>query len=1033
MGGTVFRMTTAGVYSLVAEFPANRSLGVDPRPGLVEASPGVFFGTCDRGGASGLGTVFKVTTTGGLTLVHEFNATDGRAPGQLVLGSDGVLYGTAIVGQYNGCLFSITTSGTFTKIADFPSGYGVGDCGLTEGNDGNFYVMAFYISDPSRVVPKNRSLRISKAGVFTPLAEVGWGFGNNRLTLGNDGDFYGVATEGGPDRMGTVYKMTTDGYPITLATFNRASGFGPCGRLALGADGNFYGATRHGGADEGTVFRVTPAGELTTLAYFINRANGTAPYGGVTLDSAGHAWGTTITGGTYDRGTVFRLDVGAAAAPSPLNVQPEVPAALEFVSHPAAQTVFEGATVQLSVKTRGGNGARSYIWRKNGAGMSDGGKVQGANTPVLKLTNVTPADQASYSVVVTDLDSQITSNAALLRVRLIDADEDGVRDIHDQYPDTAPGAVVNAQGGSLEQIAALGGYLSGEAVTPTVIHHFPAISNPGHGLVRGPDGSFYGASPEGARMSDGTYRIGSVFKVAPNGTVTTLASMTHATGYYPTSRLVLASDGNLWGVAAHGGLHGLGTIYKVATTGAGGIIPVFHFNGANGAQPYQFVQGGDGALYGLTSFQGGSQPNTNENWGAFFKITTAGVYSLLTTIPASLGSPINGLAQGPDGAFYGGTGRMPNVTQPTTGELVRIASDGSTFTVKVLALLPGMIGPNPLTTGPDGRLYGLTERGGTMNFGAAFRAQISLDGTSATVTTLASFTVTNGMLPLGGLTLGGDGLFYGTTSKGGAFEGTVFQMTPAGAVTTLAHFTDRDSTGTGPAGALVIDDDGRLWGTACGGGAHDGGVIFRVDPAAPSISAVMNLKLQPQSQTIDTGKPVTFTAAATRGNDGVKTWLWRKNGKALVNSKQVSGVRTPTLTLANVRKADAGAYDVVVVSKKGRSVQRAISEQAILTVNVVDTDGDGVSDDADKYPGTAPGDAVNKAGASIAQLVPESGPRPGVAWKNHAAYVAAVTRTANTFRLAKLISATQSRDIVRAALNSSAGSPPAASLTVTAQ
>src|SRR2546426_1944747 len=88
------------------------------------------------------------------------------------------------------------------------------------------------------------------------------------------------------------------------------------------------------------------------------------------------------------------------------------------------------------------------------------------------------------------------------------------------------------------------------------------------------------------------------------------------------------------------------------------------------------------------------------------------------------------------------------------------------------------------------------------------------------VRTLVNFNWTNGALPVGGLTLGPDRNFYGTTMYGGVFEGTVFKVTSDGALTTLAHFTSRPS-GVRPYGGVTFGRDGSLYGTTITGRSEE--------------------------------------------------------------------------------------------------------------------------------------------------------------------------------------------------------------------
>jgi hypothetical protein len=81
-----------------------------------------------------------------------------------------------------------------------------------------------------------------------------------------------------------------------------------------------------------------------------------------------------------------------------------------------------------------------------------------------------------------------------------------------------------------------------------------------------------------------------------------------------------------------------------------------------------------------------------------------------------------------------------------------------------------------------------------------------------------------------------------------------------------------------------------------------------------------------------------------------------------------------------------------------------------------DDDSDGVADAADACPGTAPGAVVNGRGCSIAQLAPCN-----ANWRNHGAYVLAVTRAVALFVAARLITLHEGLRIIQAAATSSCG------------
>ena len=76
-----------------------------------------------------------------------------------------------------------------------------------------------------------------------------------------------------------------------------------------------------------------------------------------------------------------------------------------------------------------------------------------------------------------------------------------------------------------------------------------------------------------------------------------------------------------------------------------------------------------------------------------------------------------------------------------------------------------------------------------------------------------------------------DGNFYGTTSGGVSGLGTVFRMTPSGAVTVLHAFTGRPTDGANPMAALIEAADGTFYGTTSAGGASNNGTVFQLTPS----------------------------------------------------------------------------------------------------------------------------------------------------------------------------------------------------------
>jgi uncharacterized repeat protein (TIGR03803 family) len=109
---------------------------------LVQGTDGNFYGTTRSGGLIGNGTVFKITASGTLTTLHNFDGTDGTAPNALVQATNGNFYGTTAAGgaSGHGTVFEISPSGMLTTLASFNLTDGANpEAGLIQATDGNFY------------------------------------------------------------------------------------------------------------------------------------------------------------------------------------------------------------------------------------------------------------------------------------------------------------------------------------------------------------------------------------------------------------------------------------------------------------------------------------------------------------------------------------------------------------------------------------------------------------------------------------------------------------------------------------------------------------------------------------------------------------------------------------------------------------------------------------------------------------------------------------------------------------------------------
>ncbi len=298
--GTVYKVTPRGVQTVLYNFTNGGTAGTNPTGGLVEGSDGNYYGTTSGGGPGLGGTLFKITSTGTLTVMHAFGSGDGSAPGQLIIGKDGNFYGTTTGGFFgNGTVFRMTPDGTFNVLYSFKgSPDGASPAGpLLQASDGNFYGIT-----------------------------AGGGTGNCAPTLTTN--------------CGTVFKLTPTGQETVLHSFAGSpdDGMASCilctfssEGLTEGPNGNIYGVTMAGGSYTGgncgsgcgTLFVITPDGTETVLQSIVGvwdgSGDGWAPTGALLQTSPGVFVGTMFYG-VSGWGSVYQFTAPQAVTPPTVSI-----------------------------------------------------------------------------------------------------------------------------------------------------------------------------------------------------------------------------------------------------------------------------------------------------------------------------------------------------------------------------------------------------------------------------------------------------------------------------------------------------------------------------------------------------------------------------------------------------------------------------------------------------------------------------------------------------------------------------------------
>jgi uncharacterized repeat protein (TIGR03803 family) len=334
-------------------------------------------------------------------------------------------------------------------------------------------------------------------------------------------------------------------------------------------------------------------------------------------------------------------------------------------------------------------------------------------------------------------------------------------------------------------------------------------------VIRDSQGNLYGTT-----IAGGASNLGTVFKLAPDGTETVLYSFIGAPdGLIPRGRLAMDLQGNLYGVTQLGGAYNYGTIFKVTPGGAETVIHSFD----SGDYPRAgLIIDATRDLYGATTGGG-------FGYGTVFRFRTVrsavhkdGFTQLYRFAGGEDGAdPEGDLLRDENGNLYGTT-HSGGAHQ--RGTVFRLGIDGSRT---VLYAFSGSDGSDPgagLTLDQEGNLYGTTIDGGDFGVGNVF--SLSPNGV---LTTLYAFKGgTDGAYPDGNLIRDEQGNVYGTTAQGGdRLLGEVFEVSPDGNLTVLHSFAG-GSDGDSPNGTLITDGQGNLYGTTYYGGKHDAGIVFSI-------------------------------------------------------------------------------------------------------------------------------------------------------------------------------------------------------------
>jgi uncharacterized repeat protein (TIGR03803 family) len=338
-------------------------------------------------------------------------------------------------------------------------------------------------------------------------------------------------------------------------------------------------------------------------------------------------------------------------------------------------------------------------------------------------------------------------------------------------------------------------------------------------------GNLYGAANNGGNKAGGA-GAGVLFKVDTSGHETVLYTFTGGNDGAEPNGVFRDGKGDLYGTTSDGGASGAGVVFEVDTLGHETVLYTFTGGNDGGSSDAGVILGQDGNLYGTTNGGGSS------NLGVVFKVDTSGHETVLHTFqrgPEGNQPYLAGVILDPDYNLYGTTSFS---AAGGVGAVYKVDRSGN---ASVVYAFPGIAdGQYPynagVTLGSNGLLYGTTSYGGSHGAGVLY--QLNGNGCETVLYTFNFFTANGYGQPTGNVIRDSAGNFYGTTFIGqadvGYGYGVVYKVNTSGNATVLHNFTG-GADGGNPYGGVILDSKGNLYGTASGGGAAGDGVVFKIN------------------------------------------------------------------------------------------------------------------------------------------------------------------------------------------------------------
>ena len=593
---TLFKLDpVSGAFAILHTFGSPGD-GSQPQAGLIESTNLTLYGTTVSGGASNLGTIFKIDKDGNnYALLFSFSETNGRSPqSTLMEGNDGLLYGTTCYRATNsyGTVFQVSKVGSnYTVLHNFTGANLDGWSPLSalmEGADGSLYGT----TTNGGLEGQGTVFKLSRDGNnYSILHNFSWTNSDGRVPLSgllkaSDGALYGATSRGGSADYGSVFRMDQTGTNFTVLTsfsWSGSDGWNSQASLTEASDGFLYGTTFNGGSNDfGTVFKIIKDRTgYSVLHHFDWHSDGAFPKGTVIEGTNGALYGTAFEGGTNGYGTVFRLNKDGTG----FTVLHHFSGLKRDGSHPQSSLLLASDGVLYGTTAQGGEHGWGTLFKLN---------QNGNNYAVVRSIDTTNfAEIQPLASLIEGSDGALygTTSGGSGNVGTafkITKEGNGFTNLHTFTNSSSSdgrglySGLVEGTNGVLFGTTFLGGFTPGfpsfgviyslneDGSGFTVIHTFSAVKdsrNPSAALIKGADDRLYGVSFSGRdTVGQSVTNSGTAFSMRYDGSDYRALKSFIATqeGKNPVASLALASDGALYGTASAGGDMASGTLFSLA-------------------------------------------------------------------------------------------------------------------------------------------------------------------------------------------------------------------------------------------------------------------------------------------------------------------------------------------------------------------------------------------------------------------------------------------------------------------------------------